>query len=118
MFVDFNKVFKKDENGEFITSPTATLTVSTANADPHWLSKLMGKSEDRKTTVFFMCTEPIYDYVPARRHKKKRIQKKWIKRYGYVERKIGERQVERMFEGMQLVREGDEFAFVKECKNV
>lgn len=117
MFVDFDKVFKRDKNGKLITAPTAELTVSTANADPHWLEKLRGKPEDREFTMFFVCTEPIYEYVPARRHKKKRIQKKWIKRYGYVRRKIGERQVEQKIEDLQLKQNGDEIEFIKEFDN-
>ena len=117
MFVDFNKVFKRDKDGKLITFPTATITVSTASADPHWLKKLIGNPEDRKFTMFFVCTEPIYAYVPARRHKKKRIQKKWIKRYGYVERQIGERQVERTIEDLKPVQNGEETVFVKENEN-
>ncbi len=117
MFVDFDKVFKRDKNGKLITSPSADFTVSTANVDLHWLETLMGKPEKRNVTMFFVCTEPIYDYVPARRHKKKRIQKKWIKRFGYVQKKVGERQVERTIEDLQFRQSGDEFVLVKECKN-
>lgn len=48
--------------------------------------------------------------VPARRHKKRRIQKKWIKRYGYKEVRVP-----RIINGVGIEQISDnEFMFVKD----
>jgi hypothetical protein len=57
---------------------SATFDCAVINED--LLNFLMGCPEDR----FWKFTKIIS--VPARKHKKRRIQKKWIKRYGTINR--------------------------------
>ena len=72
------------------------------------LQALVGVIEPSK--VFVECD--VGTYIPIRRHKKKRIQKKWIKRYGY--KRITER---RSFDGCEIQKKinGDitEYEFTK-----
>lgn len=57
-------------------SDTAKLTIECGTANNNVLSKLVGKIPDEYDIDYSI-------YVQARKHKKKRINKKWAKRYGY-----------------------------------
>lgn len=104
MFADFNKTFKRDKNGKLTTDVSAEFE-TVVNAD--LFKKLIGNTDERKFTVQYLCTEPIYIYVPVRKHKKKRIQKKWLKRYGYKAIQVGERQVENTIENVRIFTHGE-----------
>lgn len=57
-------------------SNTANLTIEGGIVNNDVLSKLIGKMPDKYDIDYSI-------YVKARKHKKKRINKKWAKRYGY-----------------------------------
>ncbi len=55
---------------------TANLIIECGTVNNNVLSKLIGKMPDKYGIDYSI-------YVQARKHKKKRINKKWAKRYGY-----------------------------------
>ena len=69
MFVDFNAVFNRP------THPTATLEVD-AKWNRQLLEAFLGNANKGESTLQFETVE----HVPVRKHKKRRIQKKWLKR--------------------------------------
>ena len=85
MFTDFNKVFRKNSKGELITAPSLEITAS-CNWNSELLERLTGNPNPSTCDLHFI-TEEFY-LIPKRKHKKKRIQKKWIKRYGYQKKSI------------------------------
>lgn len=108
MFVDFNKTFKRDKNGELTTDRSVEFE-TVINAE--LLKKLLGEPNGKEFTMQYSCTETIFCYIPVRKHRKKRIQKKWAKRYGFVQQQVGERQVEKVIENVRLFTHGE---FTKE----
>ena len=68
-------------------SNTANLTIEYGTVNNNALSKLIGKMPDKYDNELKVGDKAVYfevdSYVQARKHKKKRINKKWAKRYGY-----------------------------------
>ena len=85
MIADFNKVFRKNSKGELITAPSVEFTAS-CNWNSELLEMLTGNSNP-PTFDLHIIAEEFY-IIPRRKHRKKRIQKKWIKRYGYQKKSI------------------------------
>ena len=108
MLVKFNEVFKKDENGKLVEGVGFTATVKW---DADLVRRLMSISSPTQDLVFETVEEY---YIPKRRHKKKRIQKKWTKRYGVIA--VGGI-VRHRINGVRAIKKTDgdicEFEFVK-----
>lgn len=68
-------------------SNTANLTIECGTVNNNALSKLIGKMPDKYDNELKVGDKAVYfefnSYVQVRKHKKKRINKKWAKRYGY-----------------------------------
>lgn len=76
--------YEEDHPPMCLVQPTYEFTLET-KIDPVTLDRLLRdpyRDPDREFTVKYTYKEQ------ARRHKKKRINKKWAKRYGYVVKQI------------------------------
>lgn len=75
---------QSEEFKPIIWNPSATLTMSDCEFSPEFLDNIFGiKEEPRYLNLEATGIKKIL--VQARKHKKKRINKKWLKRYGYKE---------------------------------
>ena len=72
--IDFDAVFNRP------LAPTATIEID-ASVNRTFFELLAGNAADRESTLQY----EVADLVPVRKHKKRRIQKKWLKRYGVKE---------------------------------
>lgn len=88
---DLDVAFEDGEIPEYITSIHNPLSASAefsceCEVNPQLLAKVTGvdlaQLGDLATGFSLKCSSPYQ--VQKRRHKKKRINKKWAKRYGYV----------------------------------
>ena len=70
---------KFDFNIDYLKNTEIHATISASNTEIIRLTDLIPETKDQNFTLYV----PIV--VPNRRHHKKRIQKKWFKRYGYKE---------------------------------
>ena len=87
----YNRIYLDGEIPEYITSIHTPLSTSAefscdCEVNPQLLAKMTGidlsRGYDLASSFAFKCSSPYQ--VQKRRHKKKRINKKWAKRYGYI----------------------------------
>lgn len=70
-----NDVLTTEHKLKSFSNPSS-LTIECGSINHNFLSKLVGKMPDKYDIDYSV-------YVQVRKHKKKRINKKWAKRYGY-----------------------------------